>query len=246
MIQPLTILPMRPLEDLIVDGPEDAWSQVLAWQSTSSRLVEILDCRRADGEATLLAAQVTTRSPIGAVAFNSGGILVDGGWLRFLGSGNERIGGGLREWNESLGGERLDPPVGDALLVAYDALGGWFAINGGRWPERLGGVQYLTPDAGGWQSLDLGYSGLLEWSMSDGLDTFYEGQRWPTWQSDVDSLTADQAIGIYPPLGFEATPVAERSRRAVPAKELWGLHHEVARQVADLPEGGQVEFRVEP
>jgi hypothetical protein len=246
MIQPLTILGMRPLEELIANGPDDAWSQVLAWQSTSRRPVEILDRRDTDGEAALFAAQVTTRSPMGAVAFHCGGILVDGGWLRFLGAGNERIGGGLREWNESLGGERLDPPVGDALVIAYDALGGWFAINGGRWPDRLGGVRYLTTDAGGWQSLDLGYSGLLEWSMSDGLDTFYEGRRWPTWQSDVASLAADEAIHIYPPLGFEATPVADRSRRAVPAKELWGLHHETARQVSDLPEGAQVEFRVEP
>jgi hypothetical protein len=237
---------MKPLEDLIADGQDDAWSQVLTWQSGSRRPVEILECRRADGEATLVAAQVTTRSPMGALALHSGGILIDGGWLRFLGAGNEHVGGGLREWNESLGGSRLDPPVGDALLVAYDALGGWFAINAGRWPGRLGGVQYLNPDATGWQAFDLGYSGLLEWSMSDGLDGFYEGQRWPTWQSEVGSLGPDQAISIYPPLGFQATPIADRSRRAVAARELWGLHQETARQVGDLREGAQIEFRVEP
>jgi hypothetical protein len=188
MIRALTIERMRPLEDLIVGGSDDAWNQVRAWQAASRRSVEILDCRRADGEAALLAAQVTTRSPMGALALHSGGILIDGGWLRFLGAGNERIGGGLREWNESLGGAGLDPPVGEALLVAYDALGGWFAINGGRWPDRLGAIRYLTPDATGWQSLDVGYSGLLEWSMSDDLDRFYEAQRWPTWQSEVGSL----------------------------------------------------------
>jgi hypothetical protein len=245
MIQALTIQRMRPLEDLIVSEPDDAWIQVRAWQSASHRSVEILECRRADGEATLLAAQVTTRSPMGAIAFHSGGIQVDGGWLRFLGAGNERIGGGLREWNESLGGVRLDPVVGDALLVAYDALGGWFAINAGRWPDRLGGVQYLTPDAGGWQPLDLGYSGLLEWSMSDDLDGFYEGQRWPTWRAEAAALGPDEAIHIYPPLGFEATPVADRSRRAVPVRELWVIHHDIARQVANLPAGAQVKFHVE-
>jgi hypothetical protein len=245
MIRALTIERMRPLEDLIVGGSDDAWNQVRAWQAASRRSVEILDCRRADGEAALLAAQVTTRSPMGALALHSGGILIDGGWLRFLGAGNERIGGGLREWNESLGGAGLDPPVGEALLVAYDALGGWFAINGGRWPDRLGAIRYLTPDATGWQSLDVGYSGLLEWSMSDDLDRFYEAQRWPTWQSEVGSLEPDEAISIYPPLGFEATPIADRSRRAVPARELWGLHQEIARQVADLPEGAPVKLHVE-
>lgn len=102
MIQPLTIQRMRLLEDLIANGPDDAWSQVLAWQAASRHSVEILDCRRPDGDATLLAAQVTTRSPMGAIAFHSGGILVDGGWLRFLGAGNERIGrgGSFRQFRE--------------------------------------------------------------------------------------------------------------------------------------------------
>jgi hypothetical protein len=80
--------------------------------------------------------------------------------------------------------------------------------------------------------------------MSEDLDGFYEAQRWPTWQSEVDSLGPDEAISIYPPLGFEATPIADRSRRAVPARELWALHHEIARQVRDLPDGAQVEFQL--
>ena len=236
---------VRSLEDLVVDEADDAWREVQAWRAASTRSVDILDCSRADAEATLHATQVTTRSPMGAVAFHSGGIVVDGGWLRFLGAGSPRIGGGLREWNESLGGPRLEPPVGAALLVAYDAIGGWFAINAGRWPERPGGVHYMAPDATGWQPLDMGYSGLLRWALAGDLDEFYETQRWPTWQSEVASLGPDQAIHIYPPLGFEATPVADRSRRAVPATELWRFHHDVARQVADLPNGARVTFHVE-
>jgi hypothetical protein len=235
---------MRSLDELVVTGTEDAWPLVLGWQAASSRSVEILDCTRADGEATLLAAQVTTRSPMGAIALHSGGIQIDGGWLRLLGAGNERIGGGLREWNESLGGARLDPPVGEALLVAYDALGGWFALNGGRWPDRLGNVHYLDPDASRWDPLGFGYSGLVEWLMSDHLDRFYEGMRWPSWQSDVAALGADQAIHIWPPLGFASTPIADRSRRAVPVSELWGFQHEIARQTADLPDGTSVNVRL--
>jgi hypothetical protein len=233
---------MRSLDELIVPEPDDAWSQIEAWCAKSRRPIEILDPRRGDGEATLLAAQVTTRSPMGALALRSGGILIDGGWIRFLGAGNERIGGGLREWNESLGGARLDPPIGDAFVVAYDALGGWFALNGGRWPDRLGDVHYLTPDATGWQPLAFGYSGLLEWCMSERVDQFYSGQRWPSWRAEVAALGPDEAISIYPPLGFESSPVEGRSRRPVPARELWHLHHELARQVAGLPDGAQVEF----
>lgn len=232
---------MRTLAQLISDT-EDAWEQVEAWLAASSRSIEILDCSRSDGEATLLAAQVTSRSPLGAVALHCGGILVDGGWLRILGAGHERIGGGLREWNERLGGTPLDPPPGAALIVAYDALGGFFALNGGRWPGQTGSVHYLAPDGTGWQRFDLGYSGLLQWSMSGDLVGFYETERWPGWEAEVSALGPDQALSIAPPLGFEKTPIGERSRRAVPARELWTFHHELARQVADLPPGSQVRF----
>jgi hypothetical protein len=235
---------MRTLAELI-SNTEAAWEQVEAWRAASSRSIEILDCDRADGEATLVAAQVTTRSPMGAVALHCGGILVDGGWLRILGAGHERIGGGLREWNHSLGGTPLDPPLGDALIVAHDALGGFFALNGGRWPERPGSVRYLAPDGTGWQGFDLGYSGLLEWSMSPAVDRFYQTERWPGWEAEVAALGPDQALSVYPPLGFEKTPPGERSRRAVPARELWGFHHDVARQAADLPDGARVRFTVD-
>lgn len=244
-MEPVRIERVRPLRDLLATEADDAWNQVQSWCAASRRLVEIFDCPRIDGEATLLATQVTTRSPMGAVALHCGGIQIDRGWLRFLGAGSVRMGGGLREWNESLGGRRLEPPIGDALVVAYDALGGWFALNGGRWAERPGGVHYLTPDAGGWQSLDVGYSGLLEWSPSDAVDPFYEGQRWTGWQTDVANLGPDQAISIYPALGFEASPLADRSRMPVPVAELWAFHQEIAQQINDLPEGAEIEFRVE-
>ena len=54
--------------------------------------------------------------------------------------------------------------------MAYDAFRGFFAIN--EWSERLGGTYYLSPDAAGWQPRGMGYSGLVEWSMSSALDRF--------------------------------------------------------------------------
>lgn len=182
---------------------------------------------------------------MGAIAFHSGGLLVDHGWLRVLGAGHPRIGGGLIEWNAGLGGRPLEPALEAALPVAYDAVGGFFAINAGRWDGEPGAIHYLAPDTGGWEDLGLGYSGLLAWAFSEQRDRFYSEREWPGWEAEVSALGADEALTFYPPLGFEGPPLSERQRRAVPARELWTLAHEIARQLGDVPGGASVSIRVQ-
>lgn len=236
---------MRTLEEL-VDREDDAWPLVEACCRAANHPVAILDRDKAAAEATLRATQVTTHSTMGAIAFWSGGLEVDGGWLRILGSGHSRIGGGLREWNKSLGGASLDPPLGEALVVAYDAIGGFFALNGGRWPERLGDVHYLAPDTHAWTPLDVGYPELVDWAMSERLVDFYKGLRWLGWETEVAAIGPDAALSIWPPLGFEKDPIAERDRRPVPAREMWFFHHDLTRQTAHLRPGATVRFKIEP
>jgi len=235
---------MRSLDDLI-DGADDGWLLVERWRSAARQSVDVVGCERTDAKETLLAAQVTTRSPMGAIALHCGAIVVAGGWLRILGSGNAKVGGGLREWNSTLGGQELDPPLGNTLVVAYDAVGGFFVLNGGRWAQQLGGVHYLAPDGTGWQALGFSYSGLVEWSMSGDLDRFYAGQRWAGWQSDVSELGPDCALSIYPPLCFNEVPLGERAHRSVPARELWTFHHDLASQLANLSDGAQIRMRIQ-
>lgn len=50
--------------------------------------MEILPRDPAAAEAELVKTQVTTRSVMGAVVYETGGILIDRGWLRILGSGS--------------------------------------------------------------------------------------------------------------------------------------------------------------
>lgn len=73
---------------------------VQQWLAEATNAVEVLpppdDATR---DLALLATQVTTRSPMGAVIYESGGILVDYGWLRILGSGHPRLPRSLPEWN---------------------------------------------------------------------------------------------------------------------------------------------------
>jgi hypothetical protein len=234
---------MRPLSELI-DADDDAWPLVLRWVSESARPAEVVTCNPEAGEATLVAAQVSTRSPLGAVAFHSGGLLIDRGWLRFLGAASDRFGDGLIGWNAAMGGTPLDPPVGDAMLVGYDVLGGFFALNAGRWDSDPGQVHYFAPDVWRWEPMDLEYSGLLHWALSPQLDDFYRAQRWPGWQQEMAGVRPDHALSIYPPLGFEATPLSDRSRRPVPARELWSFLHDLGRQLSGIEPGQHVKFEV--
>ena len=79
--------------------------------------VEVLPADLGAGERCPSALGVTTRSWLGAVVAHSGGLLVDHGWLRVLGSGSGRLSDIVAE---------ADPDTG-MLIVAHDVLGGQFA-----------------------------------------------------------------------------------------------------------------------
>jgi hypothetical protein len=226
----------------LINSEDDAWPLVLDWVASATRPVEILPVEASIGEATLFALQITTRSPMGAIALRSAGLLVDHGWLRILGAGGDRIGDGLREWNALDGRPTLDPALEEALIIGYDALGGFFALNGGAWPGQPGQVHYFAPDTYDRQEFDVGYSGFLEFAMTGDLDGFYGDQRWPGWEAEVAALGPDQTMSVYPFLGFENTPIIERTRRPVPAREAWTFHWTIGEQIRDLPTGGSVRF----
>ena len=89
---------IRVVDDLInVDEP--AWPIVQSWIADAINRVEVLP-RPSEEERrqALLATQVTTRSPMGAIIYECGGLLVDGGWLRVYGGGCERL-KSLSWWN---------------------------------------------------------------------------------------------------------------------------------------------------
>jgi hypothetical protein len=230
---------MRSLSELI-DRQDSAWPLVQEWLAGAAFPVEVLPGDRATGEKTLLGLQVTTRSPLGAIALECGGLLVEHGWLRVLGSGAARMQGSLLTWNGLETG-----PIAEALrgglVVAHDVVGGFFALNGGGLLGNSGNVCYLAPDTLQWEDLSIGYSAFLQWAFSDRLSSFYTDLRWPGWEPEVQQLSGDQGFSIYPPQwAREGSPVGMRSRRAVPMTELWNLQHDIAHQLRHLPLGSTV------
>jgi hypothetical protein len=81
---------MRSVDEL-VNKTDPGWTLVKDWIKSAKNKVEILPVDQAKAKDALYKTQVTTRSPMGAVIFMTGGILIDDGWIRILGSGSRRI-----------------------------------------------------------------------------------------------------------------------------------------------------------
>ena len=153
---------MRTLAELL-DHRDPAIPLIQKWAAEAVRAVEILAPSEAREEA-LLQTQVTTHSTMGAVVYETGGIFIDHGWLRVLGSGHERLKRTLPSWNKDR--------ANGLYLVADDAVGGFFAMNGGALGEDLKNVYYFAPDSLDWEPLNLGYSDFLHWTCAGKLDVF--------------------------------------------------------------------------
>ena len=209
---------------------EPAWPLVQQWIAAAPD-VEVLPVDPARADAVLLAMQVTLRAPLGAVAYRTGGLLVDHGWLRILGSGSARMARSLASWND--GRVALDASGRPTMvLVADDVLGGFFALNGGALGTDLGKVYYLAPDTLRWEHLDLGYAEFLAWALSPRLAQFYAGQRWPRWEAEVAKLDGDHALSVTPFLWADGPPIDRRSRKPVAVGELFRMAMEFRLRVS--------------
>lgn len=182
--------------------------------------------RRERGMRVLEALQVTARSPLGALALNTGGLIVDHGWFRIFGGGGEGI--------PDLASANALPASGPPpyLTVAHDALGGRFAIDGGGLGLTPGAVCYFGPDTLRWEELGIGHGQFVFAAIAGELAETFADLRWPGWEREVGELAAHQGIGTYPPpFSEEGQDIKLAHRRAVPLEELVRYYEDAAVQL---------------
>jgi hypothetical protein len=215
---------MRDLKELIeVETP--AWPMVQAWIAAANKPVEVLPRDPARAEETLVKLQVTTHAVLGAIAWETGGVLIDSGWIRVLGSGCDRMNQSLASWN------RGDSTT-ECVFVAYDVLGGVFALDGGALGHGCGDAFYFAPESLDWEQCDCGYPGLLQFLLTGDLEKFYAGSRWPGWREEVSRLSPDLGLSLSPsPWTAEGKDLSRASRTAVPIRELFAQALQAAREV---------------
>jgi hypothetical protein len=197
---------------------------------------------REAGEQCIYRLQVTARSVLGALALNTGGLLIDSGWLRILGGGAD----GLPDLASVNGLGDTAPEVPPPLMeVGRDVLGGRFAINGGAFPGAPGQVHYFGPDTLAWHPLGMGHGRFVEWAMSGASAAFYESLRWTGWEAETSGLALDQGMSVYPPLfSAEGHYVQTATRRPVPWRELADMQEAFALELAELPPGSPLRLKI--
>ncbi|MGE9310650.1 DUF2625 domain-containing protein [Niabella sp. CJ426] len=223
-------IPMRTIEQLI-DITDPGWPLVKQWIEAAKNKVEVLPMDTTRGKDALFKTQVTTRSPMGAIIFMTGGLLIDNGWIRILGAGSKRLSRSLPEWNKgkTFREYRTQPQF---LLIADDVLGGFFILNGGAFGNDLGKVYYWSPDNLEYEPLDITYTGFLYFCFNNDLDKFYEGYRWRNWRTDVSKLTGDQVFNFFPYLWTkEGKDLNKVSRKAIPVEEQYNLNLDFRKQL---------------
>lgn len=240
---PAAKVQLRTLAELL-STDEPAWPLVRSWIDAATNPVEVLPAKDPDRDFALLNTQVTVRSPLGALIHESGGLLIDHGWLRVLGSGHPKLPRTVPDWTLACGS--FEPGTQPTfVLVGDDAVGGFFALDGGALGPGNGDVFYFAPDTCTWEPLDIGYGAWLDWCLVGDLASFYEELRWPGWEEEVRPLGGDQALAIYPPLWAQGPPLGERHRAPVPMSEMWSIQTQVyGPGLKDLPDGAQVTIKV--
>lgn len=221
---------MRILDELI-NTNDSAFPILEELISTATNGVEVLPRDAQKAEECLLACQVTTRSFMGAIIYHTGGILIDGGWLRILGSGNKRMTRSIASWNKD---KSYTESMAECafLLIADDAIGGFFAINAGALGSEIGNVYYFAPDTLEWEDLGISYSDFITFALSGNLAQFYETFRWEGWANDVRNLSPDQAYTFVPFLWTkEGENINDCSRATAPMSEVYGFNVDMSKKL---------------
>lgn len=210
--------------DELADVPDPAWPEILS--AVSSRAgARAIPLRRERGMHVLEALQVTARSPLGALALNTGGLIVDHGWFRIFGGGGEGM--------PDLASANALPASGSPpyLNVAHDVLGGRFAIDGGGLGFTPGALCYFGPDTLRWEELGIGHGQFVFAAIAGELAEVFADLRWPGWEHEVGELSADQGVGTYPPpFSEEGKDIALAHRQTVPLEELVRFYVDAAAE----------------
>jgi hypothetical protein len=219
-----------------VDSP--AWPEIEQLVRSCAASAQVLSTEEARCDVALEALQVTTGSFLGALVGQCGALLVDGGWLRVLAAGA----GGLPGVHEAI------PPLDGTrplLDVAWDVLGGRFAVNGGGLDAEMGEVCYWGPDTLAWTAMGDGHAAFIRWALSDGLGEFYATSRWPGWREDIAPLAPSLGLSVYPPpFTAEGQDLARASRRPVPLLELRAFYEDMAVQLNAHPTDTRFKFKI--
>lgn len=224
---------MRPVEELI-NTKDPGWTIIRKMIDSATNKVELLPADSMRAITALYDLQITSRSSLGAIVLNTGGILIDHGWIRILGSGSARLDRGVMEWHR-----KLYPAQNPGyIIVADDAIGGFYLQNGGGLGDDIGKMYYFSPDNLEFEPMEYGYTEFLSFCFNGNLEGYYKGYRWKSWKTDVTALPGNKVFSFAPMLWTkEGKDIEKNTRAAVPVEEQYFFNLDLRKQLGlDKPD----------
>lgn len=202
----------------LIDSVNSAWPTILSLSQNATNKVTILPAIAPDAKKAISELQQSTRLPLGAVVYHTGGIIIDDGWIRVLGSGHPLLKRSLPQWNKN-------KSIGKKFtLIADDVIGGYYMLNNGELGTDTGKVYYLSPKSLSRQPLSMDYSQFLQFCFSGDLNKFYTGLRWKTWREDVKAVDMGTVYIFLPFLWANNSQNIDKAiRRTISVEEKYFL-----------------------
>lgn len=203
------------------------WQEIKNMLISSNKQLVINVDDLEDGIRAINILQITSKSALGSIILNTAGIVIDN-WIRILGHDNN-TNRGILSYN-SIGENGVATKIDKMLIVADDVIGGIFALNAGKFTERIGEVWYFAPDTLEWVPLEMQYSELIAWIAHGNIDEFYSTIRWSTWKEDCKSVKFNEALLIYPFLWSNEIQLEKADKKIVIAEELLEINQEYSKK----------------
>lgn len=171
---------------------------------------------------------INSNSVLGVIISFTSGICIDN-WIRIVGQQCDNR-NGISYYN-SIEMNQMHLELSDMLLVAYDVIGGVFAINRGKFAEGAKKVWYFAPDTLEWECLEMSYSEFIAWVAQGDTDEFYNSMRWNQWQEDCKNIDFDKSFLIYPFLWSRECEINHATKKVVPFSELMSINFEYVKTI---------------
>lgn len=162
-------------------------------------------------------------SLMGVIVSYTSGIAIDN-WIRVIGQQHKER-KGIFAYNK-----QKNSLTEGMLLVAYDIVGGIFAVNLNRFKENELSVWYFAPDTLEWECLDLTYPQFITWLINGDTDTFYKNMRWHSWKTDCLNVSFENVIQIYPFLWSKECMIETASKKVISFEEMSQINFDFAQK----------------
>lgn len=231
--------------DELVNYADPGWKALRKQIDTAINKVDIMPVDTNQARDAIYQVQLSTKSPLGSITYMTGGMLFEEGWIRLLGSGSNRLTRSISSWNKG----KTYTEVGERmpyLLIADDALGGFFALNQGGLGGDGGKVYYLAPATLQWQALEMDIPQFLHFCFDGDFEEFYKPFMSKNWRYEVTNLPADKCYNYTPPLwSKEGKKFTKSVRKYIPCEEQY-TYNMLMRKKLGLEEEEKEEEPIPP